>query len=48
MYVPVLRDIFGFAPLGTSEWIFLAAFAPALLILEETRKKVIRRYLHTG
>jgi hypothetical protein len=45
--VPPLRHIFGLAPLAFAEWWILLLFAPAILILEETRKAVLRRLRRT-
>jgi magnesium-transporting ATPase (P-type) len=41
--VPPLRDVFGLAPLGVAEWGLLLLFPPAMLVLEETRKWVVRK-----
>jgi len=38
IYVPPVASVFGLAPLAPVHWIILAAFAPALLLLEEARK----------
>lgn len=43
IYVPLLAGIFGLAPLGLAHWLFLAWFGPALLLLEELRKYLVRR-----
>jgi magnesium-transporting ATPase (P-type) len=42
IYTPFLQKIFGLAPLGFREWLFLFAFAPLLLMLEEGRKWIVR------
>ena len=43
VYTPFLQRIFGLAPLGFSEWAFLFAFTPVLLMMEEGRKWLVRR-----
>lgn len=43
VYVPVLQIVFGTATLGWMDWLFLAAWIPALLIVDEARKWVVRR-----
>jgi magnesium-transporting ATPase (P-type) len=40
--VPPLPRIFGLAPLSVSEWSFLFLLPPTMLVLEETRKWVVR------
>ena len=42
IYVPVLQTAFGLAPLSSPHWLLLLAFAPALLIIEECRKALLR------
>ncbi|MDH4100452.1 MAG: cation-transporting P-type ATPase, partial [Nitrospirota bacterium] len=44
IYTPFLQKVFGLAPIGWREWAFLLAFAPLLLLLEEGRKWVVRKY----
>lgn len=44
IYIPPLREVFGLAPLGPREWAFLLAFAPLLLMVEEVRKGLVRRW----
>ena len=41
IYVPPLARVFGLAPLEPIHWMILAAFAPALLLLEEARKAAL-------
>jgi magnesium-transporting ATPase (P-type) len=41
--VPLLRDVFGLAPLAFAEWSVLLALPPAMLALEEGRKWLVRR-----
>ncbi|MBI2372087.1 MAG: cation-transporting P-type ATPase, partial [Deltaproteobacteria bacterium] len=41
--VPPFPSLFGLAPLGFAEWRLLLLFPPALLLLEEARKWVLRR-----
>lgn len=43
VYVPILQTIFGAAPLGWGDWLFLLAWAPVLLLADEARKWVVRR-----
>ncbi len=44
IYVPFLQMIFGTAALGIQHWLFLFAWAPALLVADEGRKLLLRRY----
>jgi P-type Ca2+ transporter type 2C len=44
IYTPALRKVFGLAPLALKEWSFLFLFTPVLLLLEEGRKKLVRRF----
>ncbi len=44
IYVPFLQTIFGTAALGTQHWLFLFAWAPALLVADEGRKLLLRRW----
>lgn len=44
IYVPFLQGIFNLAPIGLREWGFLFAFAPLLLLMEEGRKWLVRRW----
>jgi Ca2+-transporting ATPase len=43
IYTPPLQKIFGLAPLTLREWAFLFIFPPILLLLEEARKRILRR-----
>jgi Ca2+-transporting ATPase len=43
IYVPPLQRIFGLAPLTIKEWGFLLIFPPILLLIEEARKRIVRR-----
>jgi Ca2+-transporting ATPase len=43
IYTPPLQKIFGLAPLTFREWAFLFIFPPILLLLEEARKRILRR-----
>lgn len=45
VYVPFLQSVFGSKPLEPVEWLFLFAFAPVILLLEEARKYVVRTVL---
>jgi len=42
LYVPFFQTIIGTAPFPAQNWIFLFAWAPALLIAEEFRKGIMR------
>jgi len=42
LYVPLFQEIIGTAPFPVENWLFLFAWAPALLLAEELRKGVIR------
>jgi magnesium-transporting ATPase (P-type) len=44
VYAPPLQSLFGLAPLGIGHWLLLAAFGPLLLVCEEGRKAVWRRF----
>ena len=44
IYALPLQSVFGLAPLGTEHWLLLAAFGPLLLVCEEGRKVVWRRF----
>ena len=43
IYIPFLQEVFGLAPIGIKEWGFLFAFTPALLLMEELRKLILRK-----
>ena len=43
VYVPLLQEVFGTAPLGPREWPFLLALAAGLLLADEGRKALLRR-----
>lgn len=43
VYVPLLQNVFGAAPLGWGDWLFLLAWTPVLLLADEARKWVVRR-----
>lgn len=43
-YVPFLQAIFGTAALGWRDWLFLACWLPTLLIADEARKWLVRRW----
>jgi magnesium-transporting ATPase (P-type) len=43
VYAPPLQTIFGLAPLTIKEWAFLLIFPPFLLLMEEGRKRIVRR-----
>lgn len=42
IYIPVLQNIFGTAPIGVKEWLFLFTIPLPLLLLEEGRKAIVR------
>jgi magnesium-transporting ATPase (P-type) len=42
VYVPVFQQVFGTAPFPPGNWLFLFAWAPALLVAEELRKGIAR------
>ncbi|TET53960.1 MAG: cation-transporting P-type ATPase, partial [Actinobacteria bacterium] len=42
--VPPFNSIFGLAPVGSLNWIFLFALAPLPLIFDEVRKLIVRRF----
>jgi magnesium-transporting ATPase (P-type) len=41
--IPPLAHVFGLAPLAFEEWRILLLFPPAIILLEETRKWIVRR-----
>jgi P-type Ca2+ transporter type 2C len=43
VYTPFFQKVFGTAPLGLKDWVFLLTFSPIILLLEEGRKWFIRR-----
>jgi P-type Ca2+ transporter type 2C len=43
VYAPPLQRIFGLAPLTIKEWGLLFMFPPILLLMEEARKRIVRR-----
>lgn len=43
IYLPPLQDIFGTAPLSTSDWLFVLAWLPALPLVDGIRKIVLRQ-----
>ena len=47
MYVPVLQNAFGTAPIGVTSWIFLFCIPPVILMIEEIRKAFSRRLAQT-
>lgn len=42
--IPFLHDLFNTAPLGWREWIFLIAIPPAMVLVDEVRKGVLRKW----
>ena len=43
LYVPVLQRLFAMAPFPLGNWLFLCAWMPILLIVDEGRKALVRR-----
>jgi P-type Ca2+ transporter type 2C len=43
IYVPLFQWLFGTAPFALEYWWFLFAWAPALLVMDEIRKALVRR-----
>ncbi len=43
IHIPVLQRVFGLAPFGFEQWMFLAAVVPLLLLVDEVRKYIVRR-----
>ncbi len=43
VHTPFLQKVFGLAPLALSHWIFLLIFPPVLLLLEEARKRIMKK-----
>jgi magnesium-transporting ATPase (P-type) len=48
VYSPPLAAVFGLAPLGPWHWLALAVFGPIVLLLEETRKLLVRNATPTS
>ena len=46
-YIPFLAHTFGLAPLGLRDWLLLGAFPPLMLAMEESRKWLVRRTIHS-
>jgi magnesium-transporting ATPase (P-type) len=44
IYVPFLQGIFQTAPIGIKEWVFLIVLPPLIVLIEEIRKAISRRY----
>lgn len=44
IYVPFLQDVFQTAPIGVKEWLFLIVLPPFILLIEEIRKAVSRKF----
>ncbi|MDO8292609.1 MAG: cation-transporting P-type ATPase [Gallionella sp.] len=42
-YTPWGNALFGTAPIGAEAWLYIIAFMPAMLLIEELRKWVVRR-----
>ncbi len=41
-YMPFMQKVFGLAPLGLREWLFLLFFPVIMLLMEEGRKRMAR------
>jgi Ca2+-transporting ATPase len=49
IYVPLLQQVFGTTGLGLMEWFYLLLLAVAVILAEETRKAIVRRFFtHTA
>ncbi len=44
VYVSPFNEWIGFAPISFTDWLFLLAWAPIILLADETRKFIVRRY----
>ncbi len=44
LYIPQLQGIFGTAPLGLIEWLYVITFIPIMFLADELRKYLIRRF----
>jgi len=44
-YTPLGNHLFGTAPIGWEVWLFMLPFAAGMLVLEETRKWMLRRWM---
>lgn len=47
-YVPWMQLLFGTQPISWHHWLFLLAWAPALLVMDELRKFALRRWQPVG
>ena len=45
--IPFLHDLFNTAPLGWREWAFLIVIPPAMLLIDEIRKWILRKWDRT-
>jgi hypothetical protein len=45
LYTPFLQHIFGTAPFPLGNWLFLFAWTPALLLVDECYKVLVRRHM---
>jgi hypothetical protein len=43
VYTPPGNALFGTAPLGLADWLFMLPFAIGLVVIEEARKAIARR-----
>lgn len=48
VYTPFLQQFIGTAPFPLENWLFLLAWTPALLLMDELRKLVVRRRTRSG
>jgi len=42
-YTPWCNALFGAAPTGADVWLYIIAFMPGMLLIEELRKRVVRK-----
>jgi hypothetical protein len=48
VYTPWGKSMFGTAPLGGEVWFYIMLFMPAMLLIEELRKAVVRKMARRG
>ncbi|MFT8812494.1 cation-translocating P-type ATPase [Oenococcus sp.] len=46
MYVPFLQNLFQTGPLNSNEWLLLVCIPVPMVLLEEARKALVRKYRH--
>ena len=42
VYTPFLQPIFNTAPLGLQEWVYVFAWTPVILVVDEVTKAILR------